>query len=83
MSNKIDLIILCPHCNEHVLIEELNCKIFRHGVIKSTNEQINPHASKSECDNLILNDLIYGCGKPFKIIIINDNNFKAEICDYI
>jgi len=83
MSNiKIDIIINCPHCNEPILIEELNCKIFRHGVLKSTNQQINPHLSKSECDNLILNDLIYGCGKPFIINII-DNNYKVEICDYI
>jgi hypothetical protein len=82
-NNKINLVINCPHCNDLILIEELNCKIFRHGVIKSTNQQINPHASKAECDNMILNNLIYGCGKPFKINIIDNINFKAEICDYI
>ena len=83
MSNKkIDLIIQCPHCNELVLIEELNCKIFRHGVMKTTNQQINPHAPRSECDYYILNDLIYGCGKPFKINQ-TDNNYQTEICDYI
>jgi hypothetical protein len=82
MSNNIAFIINCPHCNEHILIEELNCKIFRHAVLKSTNQQIDPHSSKSECDNYIINNLIYGCGKPFKILILN-NNYQAEICDYI
>ncbi len=81
-DNIIDLVIECPHCNEPILIEQLNCKIFRHGVYKSTNQQINPHLSKNKCDELILNNLIYGCGKPFKIIT-NDDKFKVEICDYI
>lgn len=82
MSKKIDLIINCPHCNEQIIIDELNCKIFRHGVIKTTGQQINPHTSKIDCDNYIQNNLIYGCGKPFIINIIN-NNYKVEICDYI
>ena len=77
MSNI--LIINCPHCNQHILIDELNCKIFRHGVLKSTNEQINPHSTKLECDYYISNDLIYGCGKPFKL----NSNLQPEICDYI
>ena len=70
-------IITCPHCNEFILIEELNCRIFRHGVFKNTNQQISPHASKEECDAYIVQDLIYGCGKPFKI------TDKVEKCDYI
>ena len=74
------LIIQCPHCNELIQIfkNEINCSIFRHGVLKSNMQQINPHLNKIECDNLYNNNLIYGCGKPFKIV-----NDKAEICDYI
>jgi hypothetical protein len=72
------LIVICPHCGDQLMIEELNCCIFRHGIIKNTLEQINPHAVKKECDYLFENNLIYGCGKPFKIV---DN--KAIICDYI
>ena len=79
MDNNI---VFCPHCNESIIIEELNCKIFRHGVIIATGEQINPHASKDECDKLINENKIYGCGKPFKIII-NNNKFITIICDYI
>jgi hypothetical protein len=87
LEKLINIIVTCPHCNNQVLIEHLNCKIFRHGMLKSNNTQINPHASKIDCDDYINNNLIYGCGKPFKIIeIINENinnEFQAVICEYI
>jgi len=76
---SLNLIVDCPHCNIPIIIDELNCRIFRHAVFKNTNQQINPHTSKIECEYFITNDLIYGCGKPFKI---TDNN-NVEICDYI
>ena len=76
---SINLIITCPHCNDPIIIDQLNCKIFRHGVFKNTNQQINPHSTKLECEYYLINDLIYGCGKPFQII---DNNI-VQICDYI
>jgi len=78
----MDNIIICPHCNEYVEILELNCRIFRHGIIKSNNMQIPPHAPKQECDYLINNKLIYGCGQPFRIEII-DNIMMPFKCDYI
>ena len=77
----INIIVNCPNCNNPVLIEQLNCGIFRHGILKSNNYQINPHASKEECEYYIKNDLIYGCGKPFKIL--DNNKFKTEICEYV
>jgi DNA-directed RNA polymerase subunit RPC12/RpoP len=76
------IIVQCPHCNGDVVIEELNCKIFRHGVFKKNGKQINPHAPKSECDALVEKDLIHGCGKPF-IVQQNDSVYKAIVCDYI
>lgn len=76
------MLIICPHCNKYIEIIEINCGIFRHGTYKSNNEQIDPHLKKEECDNLIKNDLIYGCGKPFKIIEKN-NKLEVIICDYI
>lgn len=76
------MIITCPHCNMYILIEQINCAIFRHGVYRDTGQQLNPHASKIECDNAITHDLIYGCGMPFKLIQINDE-YTAVICDYI
>jgi hypothetical protein len=85
MSNDIKIeepILQCPHCNEYILIEKLNCGIFRHGILKSNNSQINPHATKEECEYYINNNLIYGCGKPFKIIQIEDY-FDIHCCEYI
>jgi hypothetical protein len=79
MNNNI---IICPHCNNYIIIKELNCGIFRHGIYKNNGNQINPHASKEICDELVKNNLIYGCGKPFQIIEINDI-FELKICDYI
>lgn len=75
-------IVTCPHCKEYVEILELNCRIFRHGIYKNNNQQMNPHASKEECEYLIDNNLIYGCGKPFIIEIIN-TVYCPFICDYI
>ena len=77
MNNE--LVITCPHCNQLVIIAEMNCRKFRHAIYKSNGEQINPHSSKAICDELTSNDLIYGCGKPFYI----DSNNKLIVCDYI
>lgn len=74
--------IQCPHCKEYIIIEQINCAIFRHGVLKSNLSQINPHLPKQECDKLKDLDLIYGCGKPFKIVL-GDNIWTCIECDYI
>lgn len=81
MQEELKIVIECPHCLNLIFIDQINCAIFRHGVLKSNNEQINPHLSKVECDILIEKDLIYGCGKPFEIIKIEDN-YIGQICDY-
>lgn len=81
-DTKEEPVFICPHCIEYVIIEKLNCGIFRHGVIKTTGKQIDPHASKEICDNLFKKNVIYGCGKPFKIFK-DENEFKIEKCDYI
>ena len=74
------LIFPCPHCEQYITVakNEINCKIFRHGVFKNDFNQMNPHEKKEKCDQFSQNDTIYGCGKPFRI----ENN-KVEICDYI
>jgi len=76
-------IIQCPHCGNQVLIEQINCAIFRHGVLKSNGEQIPPHLSKADCDRLIETNQIYGCGKPFKLVQDLSGNWIGIICDYI
>lgn len=71
-------IVTCPHCGVSVLIAEINCAIFRHGVFKNTFHQIPPHATKTDCDEWKRTEQIYGCGKPFKLV-----NGVAIKCDYI
>ena len=61
----MDPIHKCPHCNITIWIEALNCRIFRCGMYKESYLQINPHMSQEECEDVVLKDLIYGCGKPF------------------
>ena len=73
------MLINCPHCLELILIDQLNCRIFRHGLFKHNYEQIPPHAPKNDCDTWKEKDLIYGCGKPFKI----NEDGTITICDYI
>lgn len=77
-----NLIVKCPHCHEDVLIEQINCAIFRHGVFKENMMQIPPHLPKNICDELYKKNLIFGCGKPFQLFQIN-NQYEAKICDYI
>jgi len=72
-------LIECPHCKQIIEITEINCGIFRHGTYKETGEQIDPHMPKEGCDTLVIKGLIYGCGKPFRIV----DTHTAEICDYI
>jgi DNA-directed RNA polymerase subunit RPC12/RpoP len=78
----MEFIVVCPHCKQSILIQEINCGIFRHGIIISSGEQIDPHAPKSICDELYHTNQIYGCGKPFRLIQKN-NEYVAESCDYI
>lgn len=88
MENKnntksiVNFEVQCPHCEEYVIIEQINCAIFRHGVIKKTLKQIDPHLPKAQCDKLKEHNLIYGCGKPFKIVNRNGIWISVE-CDYI
>ena len=58
---KKELIINCPHCDQLIIIVELNCRIFRCGVLKLNGEQIYSHLNKNICDDLTANNLIYGC----------------------
>jgi hypothetical protein len=88
MENITNIVVICPHCKEPILIEKLNCCIFRHGVLKINGKQIHSHAPKDLCDFYINKQLIFGCGKPFQVIPNenskdHDDKFIAIICDYI
>lgn len=79
MSGKVYW-IGCPHCQGTVEIKhaEIACTIFRHGIHKKTGKQMNPHLSKQACDRLACNNLIWGCGKPFKF-----DGTTVSKCEYI
>lgn len=79
----MDKIIICPNCYELIMIYELNCHIFRHGIFIETGEQIDPHSSKETCEELVNSSKIYGCGKPFKIVVLEDGTWEIQKCDYI
>ncbi len=81
----MDHTFTCLHCNEPFVVahREFNCRILRHGVFKHNLQPINPHSSKEECDKLVLNHSIYGCGKPLQIIDNSGGGYQVIICDYI
>lgn len=74
------LIVNCPHCKICIEVVEVNCGIFRCGIIKDTMKQIPPHSSKILCDKLKEEDKIFGCGKPFHI---NNKERTPVKCEYI
>jgi hypothetical protein len=73
----------CPHCLTEIIVKqnELNCRIFRHGIMKNTYQQVNPHLSKIECEKLVTENKVIGCCKPFEIIK-NTKSYVAVICEY-
>lgn len=90
-------IFQCPNCNDFVQVERgaVACSIFRHlyhfiienGKIELT-AQVDPHASQEMCERLLKEGKVFGCGKPFKLNHIkNDENgvpvYLAQICEYI
>lgn len=85
-SNDLFLIFECPNCDTQIQVfkNETNCNIFRHGVYKNTYEQIPPHTSKIDCEELLKNDKVFGCCCPFYFCKEpNINDSKIIICDYI
>ena len=79
-----DLYITCPHCDciFMVLPNEINCRIFRHFVFKDSFEQLNPHASESECNRVVQENLGYGCAKPIELIRDGKDNWIPVKCTY-
>jgi len=70
-TNDSNTILIChcpyPDCNIGIEIIEINCAIFRCGIYKD-GKQIDPHLSKEQCDKLKIEDKIWGCGRPFKLV---------------
>ena len=71
-----------PDCAIAIEIVEINCSIFRCGVYKDTDQQIDSHLSKGECDKLKKQDKIWGCSRPFQLVTINET-CQLIRCEYI
>lgn len=80
-----DIFLQCPSCGDIFMTTEktINCSIYRHAIFKNNMQQLNPHASKEECDRVIKENLVFGCAKPFKVIKNNENKYETVVCDYI
>ncbi len=79
-----ECIITCPNCHDITIVKrnQLNCLIFRHGVFKHNFTPIDPHLSKDLCEQLLSENKIYGCSKPFQLILQNSKFYSVK-CDYI
>lgn len=57
----------CPWCKQQIAVEdsEVRCTIFRHAVFKENMSFVPPHASETECQRWLKEDLVWGCAKPF------------------
>jgi hypothetical protein len=77
----------CPHCMLYIQVhkDNINCKIFRHATYKKNasevGQQLNPHASKAECDKLASEGLVYGCAKPYEMYK-EGLKWKVRKCGY-
>lgn len=83
-----DFEFLCPHCildgvsdyeaTMCVAPDQINCKIFRHGHLVQSGQQIPPHTSRRQCDSLMERGLATGCARPVYFDGVN-----VLICGYI
>lgn len=77
--------LVCPYCDGAIIVlhNELNCRIFRHGVFLANGEPIPPHTSQVDCERFVAQNLIAGCGKPFRVVTQDDGSELAVVCEYI
>lgn len=75
----------CPYEDCEIMIQvhisQVNCQIFRCGMWKHNGNPINPHTSKTECDKIREDKLIYGCSRPF--LFKHGPPAYIEKCGYI
>lgn len=78
----VQIFVNCPHCGGGIVVLEVNCTIFRHAAFRSNGEQIPSHSTQQNIESWRMNNLIMGCGGPFKVVKNLDNEWVAEICNY-
>jgi hypothetical protein len=84
-EDKDYFIFECPNCEGVIIVykKEINCAIFRHGIMKRSGLPMNPHTSQKECGRLIREKEIHGCGLPLKFIYNKKGKHTVEKCAYI
>lgn len=72
----------CPHCRLQVMVApwEIKWGILRHAVYRTDFEQVPPEATKKECEDLYVKNLIYGCGQPLRY---NQVAKRFDVCEHI
>ena len=84
MTEEENICVQCPNCLDYVIIEKINCGIFRHAYFKNNFEQIPPHTDKETCDFFVEKNMVLGCSKPFRIVYDkNSKKYISEKCDYV
>ena len=78
----------CPWCEEVVVVrpQDVACKIFRHAEFKRKAGRfrfVNPHAPQAECERWVREDLIVGCGKPFRLDAPGGQAKRVSKCGYL
>jgi len=59
----------CPYCKTKIILEKINCGIFRCGIYQLKNgkfRQLPKHGSKNRIDTIKNKYKVYGCGNPVK-----------------
>ena len=74
-------VVECPHCKVSILIDALNCGVFRCGVWSDTGVQMNPHMTEEECHAAL--GQIWGCSRPFQVAVDVSGVMHSVPCGYI
>ena len=59
----------CPYCKNLIILNKIVSSYMRHGILKHEKKLIHPGMSDGMAMNLARLNLIYGCGKKYKICI--------------
>lgn len=83
-----DILFQCPHCDISIIVAKraIRCGVFRHAVYKSNGRPIPPHSKQAFCEQLLVEDKVFGCAQPFRLIVDKTSNpwsYSAEKCGWI
>lgn len=64
------LYFVCPHCESGVVMleSEIACRRAIHAVLRDSFQQVNPHAPRSLCEQLLKENKVFGCCRSIEIV---------------